>query len=240
MREPMLAILNAEPILIVARCRTDWSHMMNPKDSTDPLDRHNAAGAPTVIIGDTSGSAPGSAHQPVSSSSANSAPTSLVNVQSGAAHPSAAPRSIPSDPGHTRIISPYASSGIAEGPHVTEPVVGWLVVLDGPGKGNHRGIYNGSNTIGRSSSQRISINFGDDTISSEQQAFLVYDAKKRQFQLVPNLGRPNLVHLNDSALLSNAELKSHDKITMGRTTLLFVPLCGPDFDWADMEKKATI
>ncbi|MEZ5852665.1 MAG: FHA domain-containing protein [Hyphomicrobiaceae bacterium] len=208
---------------------------MKPKDSTDPLDRHNAAGAPTVIIGDTSGH--GGTPQPTPPGSASNAQTSLINVQSGAAHAASPPRAIPSDPGHTRIISPYASSGPAEGPQATEPVVGWLVVLDGPGKGNHRGIYNGSNTIGRSSSQRIAINFGDDTISGEQQAFLVYDAKKRQFQLVPNLGRPNLVHLNDAALLSNAELKLHDKITMGRTTLLFVPLCGPDFDWSDMDKK---
>ena len=47
--------------------------------------------------------------------------------------------------------------------------------------------------------------------------------------------RPNLVHLNEAALLSNAELKPHDKITMGRTMLLFVPLCGPEFDWSDLQ-----
>jgi len=58
----------------------------------------------------------------------------------------------------------------------------------------------------------------------------------RHFQLVPNLGRPNLVHLNDSALLSNAELKSRDRVTIGQTTLLFVPLCGADFDWSDARK----
>jgi len=195
--------------------------MKNPKDNSDPFDRLNAAGAATVIIGDTS----------------NSAPTALVNVESGAARAALGAgqnKPIPNDPGHTRIISPYANVS-PDGQKATEPVVGWLVILDGPGKGNHRAIYTGSNTIGRNSNQRISVDFGDDTISGEQQAFLVYDGKKRQFQLVPNLSRPNLVHLNESALLANTELKSRDKITMGRTTMLFVPFCGPEFDWADMK-----
>jgi hypothetical protein len=140
-------------------------------------------------------------------------------------------KSLAPDPGHTRILRPM---GVQEDVR-SDPVVGWVVVLDGPGKGNFRPIFSGSNTIGRSPSQRIPIDFGDDAISSEKQAFLVYDGRKRQYQLVPNLERPNLVHLNDSALLANGELKPHDKITMGQTTLLFVPLCGPDFDWAEVK-----
>lgn len=130
--------------------------------------------------------------------------------------------------GHTTIL------GLGTGGKV-EACVGWLVVVDGPGKGSYRTIYSGSNTIGRNPNQRIPVNFGDDSISGDQQAFLVYDARKRQFQLVPNLGRPNLVHLNDSALLSGAVLKASDRITMGRTTLMFVPLCGPDFEWSDIK-----
>ena len=199
--------------------------MKNPKDPSDPFDRLNAAGAATVIIGENP------------NSNSNNAPTALVNVESGAARtsPGGAPtKAIPNDPGHTRIISPYANVA-PEGQKPTDPVVGWLVILDGPGRGNHRAIYPGSNTIGRHASQRISVDFGDDTISGEQQAFLVYDGKKRQFQLVPNLSRPTLVHLNEAALLANTELKMKDKITMGRTMMLFVPLCGPDFDWSDMK-----
>lgn len=133
---------------------------------------------------------------------------------------------IPADAGgHTMIL------GLGAGK--VEACVGWLVVVDGPGKGSYRTIYSGSNTIGRNKNQRIPVDFGDDSISGDQQAFLVYDARKRQFQLVPNLGRPNLVHLNDSALLTGAVLKASDRITMGRTTLMFVPLCGPDFEWGD-------
>lgn len=130
--------------------------------------------------------------------------------------------------GHTRILG-YDS--VVR----TDPVVGWLVVLDGPGKGNFRPIFKGSNTIGRAPNQRVPIDFGDDAISGEKQAFLTYDERKRSYQLVPNLERPNLVYHNDAALVSNVDLRPHDKVMMGRTTLLFVPLCGPDFDWGELK-----
>lgn len=187
--------------------------MKHPRDPSDPLNRRDAADEATIIIG---------ADDPQD--------TVLAPVTAPEQHVMAA-KSITSDPGHTRILRPVGLEADVR----TDPVVGWLVVLTGPGKGNFRPIYSGSNTIGRSGSQRIPIDFGDDAISSEKQAFLVYDGRKRQYQLVPNLERPNLVHLNDSALLANGELKPHDKITMGRTTLLFVPLCGPEFDWAEVK-----
>lgn len=131
------------------------------------------------------------------------------------------------DTQHTRILGYETLKA--------DPVVGWLVVLDGPGKGSFRPVFRGSNTIGRAHGQRIPIDFGDDSISGEKQAFLTYDERKRSYQLVPNLERPNLVYHNDAALTSNADLKPHDKIMMGKTTLLFVPLCGPDFDWGDFK-----
>jgi hypothetical protein len=143
----------------------------------------------------------------------------------------AAPRDA-AESGHTRILG-YETVGYEN--VRADPVVGWLVVLDGPGKGNFRPVFKGSNTIGRSGSQRVPIDFGDDAISSEKQAFLTYDERKRSYQLVPNLERPNLVYHNDAALTSNVDLKHHDKVMLGRTTLLFVPLCGPDFDWGEVK-----
>ncbi len=158
-----------------------------------------------------------------------------AEVENRRAQPAARP--VVAAPSHTTIVGYDGGAGArdssTQGGLRQEPVVGWLVVLSGPGKGNHRPIFNGSNTIGRHANQRIALDFGDSSISGEQQAFLVYDSKKRQFQLVPNLGRPNLVHLNDAALLSNSELKARDRITMGSTTLLFMPLCGSDFDWSE-------
>lgn len=162
-------------------------------------------------------------------------PTQIIKEPDAARKPASAPQTSPGrqpSSAHTTIIG-FEPTAAQTQQAVTEPVVGWLVVLSGEGKGRHRPIFAGANTVGRNSDQRIAIDFGDQSIAREQQAFIVYDTRKRQFQIVPNLARSNLVHLNDEALLTNAELKPRDRIMMGQTTLLFVPLCGKEFDWTD-------
>ena len=115
-----------------------------------------------------------------------------------------------------------------------DPVVGWLVIVGGPGLGAHRSIYEGNNTVGRASTQRIPIDFGDATISSEEQAYIRYDSHDRSFLFVPNLAKTNVVQVNEQKPTGAVELKSMDVITMGRTQLVFVPFCGADFDWAEL------
>ena len=115
-----------------------------------------------------------------------------------------------------------------------EPVVAWLVVIGGPGLGAFRPVFEGNNTIGRSAGQRIPINFGDDTISGEEQAYLRYDSVDRQFLFVPNLAKTNVVHVNDLKPTSAVRLSAMDVITIGKTQLVFVPFCGPEFDWSEL------
>ncbi len=115
-----------------------------------------------------------------------------------------------------------------------DPVVGWLVVVGGPGLGSFRPIFEGNNTLGRSKSQRIAIDFGDDAISSEEQAYIRYDSTDRGFLFVPNLAKTNVVSVNDKRPTGAVELAHMDVITVGRTQLVFVPFCGPDFDWAEL------
>lgn len=115
-----------------------------------------------------------------------------------------------------------------------DPVVGWLVVIGGPGLGQFRPIYEGNNAIGRAASQRIPIDFGDDAISAEEQAFLRYDSSDREFLFVPNLAKTNVVSVNDSKPTGAVKLAAMDVITVGRTQLIFVPFCGDEFDWADL------
>ncbi len=120
-----------------------------------------------------------------------------------------------------------------------DPVVAWLVVVGGPGLGAYRPIYEGNNTVGRGANQRVPIDFGDDAISSEEQAYLRYDGGDRSFLFVPNLAKTNVVAVNDKRPTSAVVLQAMDVITIGRTQLVFVPFCGPDFDWADIsEAKA--
>ncbi|MEZ5923129.1 MAG: FHA domain-containing protein [Hyphomicrobiaceae bacterium] len=115
-----------------------------------------------------------------------------------------------------------------------EPVVGWLVVIGGPGLGAFRPIFEGNNTIGRAPSQRVPIDFGDDAISAEEQAYLRYDSSDRTFLFVPNLAKTNVVRLNDDKPTAAVKLRPMDVITMGRTQLVFVPFCGEEFDWSEL------
>ncbi len=124
--------------------------------------------------------------------------------------------------------------GIKKTDFFQDPVVGWLVVVGGAGLGAFRPIYEGNNTIGRGKGQRIPIDFGDETISSEEQAYIRYDSVDRRFLLVPNLAKTNIVAVNDRKPTGAVELSPMDLITMGRTQLVFVPFCGGEFDWAEL------
>ena len=118
-----------------------------------------------------------------------------------------------------------------------DPVVGFLVVVGGPGLGAFRPIYEGNNTIGRGNANRIPLDFGDDSISAEEQAYVRYDSADRSFLFVPNLAKTNVVSVNDKRPTGAVELKPMDVLTLGRTQVAFLPFCGPDFDWSELTEN---
>ncbi|MDX2205102.1 MAG: FHA domain-containing protein [Hyphomicrobiaceae bacterium] len=117
-----------------------------------------------------------------------------------------------------------------------DPVVAWLVVVGGPGLGAFRPVYEGNNAVGRSKSQRIPIDFGDETISAEEQAYIRYDSVDRSFLFVPNLAKTNIVSVNDKKPTGAVKLEMMDVIRMGQTQLAFVPFCGEAFDWSELSE----
>lgn len=134
----------------------------------------------------------------------------------------------------TRMISgfskPVDDTNDANADQVHELAVGWLVVVDGPGKGCSREIYYGMNSVGRSPDERISLDFGDTAISREAHAYIVYDEKQSDFY-IQHGGKSNLVRLNGSPVLAPQPLKHGDMVEMGKSQLMFVPLCGESFSW---------
>jgi FHA domain len=116
-----------------------------------------------------------------------------------------------------------------------DPVVGWVVVVDGPGRGNALRLGYGQNGIGRDQAERVCLDFGDDAISRQKHCFLIYEPRRRQFLVRPGDGAA-LTYLNGNLLSQPRQLKAADKIEIGRTTLRFVPLCGPDFEWRDQPR----
>ena len=112
------------------------------------------------------------------------------------------------------------------------PVVGWLVVTAGPGRGAAVSLMSGMNSVGRDDSNAARVDFGDDTISRSAHAFVTYDHEGRTFHL-SHAGQTNVIRLNDKPVLAPTELSHGDMVRIGATTLRFVALCGPDFDWSD-------
>ncbi len=108
--------------------------------------------------------------------------------------------------------------------------VGWLMVVEGEGRGSTFTLFNGVNNIGRGEDQTVRLDFGDNAISRENHASIAYDPRHRSF-FIGHGGKANIVRRNDRPVLSTEEMASGDHITIGETTLRFVPLCGPDFDW---------
>jgi FHA domain len=115
---------------------------------------------------------------------------------------------------------------------VNDPVVGWLVVVKGPGRGRALSLGYGFNSIGRDPSQRVRLDFGDSQISRLSHAKLFYDPKSRKFMMTLGEGI-NPTYVRTEALLVPTEIKSGDRIVMGQTELLFTALCGENFEWSE-------
>jgi len=110
------------------------------------------------------------------------------------------------------------------------PVVGWLVVVAGPGMGCSLDIRPGMNWVGRDQSMDVPIAFGDVGISARDHAVLLYDVECNGYFVKHERGR-NLTYLNQKRVTSETRLKAYDQIRIHDTELLFMPLCGKRFEW---------
>lgn len=145
---------------------------------------------------------------------------------------------------HTKLVGPArrasagesSSGGQQSDGGELDPVVGWLVVLAGPGRGNARRLGYGQNSLGRDKGERVSLDFGDASISRSKHAFVLYEPRKRQYFIRPGEGA-NLTYLNGELLAESRPLTATDVIEVGATRLRFVPLCGPEFDWEDQAQE---
>ena len=110
--------------------------------------------------------------------------------------------------------------------------VGWIVVTDGPGRGESFSLLSGMSQIGRGEDQAVQLDFGDNSISRSNHAAIVYDPESKEF-LLGHGGKSNIVRLNDKPVISNESIKTGDLIKIGETILRFVALCDKSFNWTD-------
>lgn len=111
-----------------------------------------------------------------------------------------------------------------------DPVVGWLVSMEGKEKGRDYRLHTDNNYIGRSEKMDVCIR-GDDTISRENHAIISFDARDKIFYFSPGDGR-SIVRLNEKAIFATAEIHPYDVVEIGKTKLVFMSLCGEKFEWA--------
>ena len=110
-----------------------------------------------------------------------------------------------------------------------DPVVGWLVCVEGTHLGEDFRLRSGRNAIGRATGMDVSI-VGDSSVSRENHAFVIYDPQTVRFTALP--GNPDaLCYLNENPLLSAALLEVGDVLAVGATRLMFFPCCTSSFHW---------
>lgn len=136
----------------------------------------------------------------------------------------------------TRLLG-FAPSGVEDpfetaGKRTVDDLfpAGWLVIIAGPGAGNHFAVTSGVTTIGRGTDQGISLSFGDTTISRSNHASVAYDPVDNACYLGHG-GKSNIIRLNDRPVLSTETLTCGDIIRIGETILRFAAFCGPTFNW---------
>lgn len=118
---------------------------------------------------------------------------------------------------------------------VMDPVTGWLVCIEGPSKGRDYKIMTEKNFLGRGETMDIQI-LGDNHIAKKNHAVFVYDPKKRKTLILPGDSQ-GLVYVNDEAVYTPQELSAYDTIELGKSKFIFIPLCGENFEWSELDDR---
>lgn len=110
------------------------------------------------------------------------------------------------------------------------PVVGWLVSIDGPAKGRDYKIRSGMNEVAREEDPEVDLVIaGDPTISKRNHALIQYDPDDNGFYLIRL--KNDAVKVNEAAVKRPIRLNAYDVLQLGSTRLVFVPLCSEKFQW---------
>lgn len=143
----------------------------------------------------------------------------------------------------TRILGFHAEALVSVGDAAERtpkpgPVfpAGFLVLVEGPGRGAYFAVTTQVSSIGRGTDQDIALDFGDESISRTGHASVMYDAEQNRFFLGHG-NKANAVRRNGSPVLATEEMTHGDMIRIGKTTLRFHAFCGADFTWGSEDER---
>ncbi len=109
-----------------------------------------------------------------------------------------------------------------------DPVVGWLVCIEGPDRGRDFRIHSGRNFMGRDYKNDIPIS-GDSSITRENAGYIIYEPRKNVF-MVAN-GESMSMFVNDKEIINPCILNDGDKISIGTYVFELVIYCKGDKKW---------
>lgn len=156
--------------------------------------------------------------------------TEVIGKQSGQTEIYDQPQKTKPMQGDQTVYVPQGKTNDEEKPKATALLSGWLVIVSEEGKGTAFPLTFGMNTIGRDTSNHVHIKNGDNSVSKMKHAIIIYDYQNNIFFVKHGDGQ-YLSYLNGSVLLENKELNANDRIKVGNTELIFIPLCSENFTW---------
>jgi len=108
-----------------------------------------------------------------------------------------------------------------------DPVVGWLVCVEGNEKGRDYRLHTGRNFIGRGLKSDVSLP-DDEQISRENHCSIVFEPKKNMYAIIRGGGE---IHVNGSSIQGSQALIGDEIITIGASDFVFVPYCKEGRSW---------
>jgi hypothetical protein len=124
------------------------------------------------------------------------------------------PGAAPGTPGGDGIQT-YIAGAASDRP------VGRVSVIAGPGQGQVRTVYAGTNSIGRDPQQnRISFDYDDTYMSRHEHAVITVDAVSKKMVVIDR-GKANRVQVNGEPLIGERVVTDKDLVQVGRTFLKF-------------------
>lgn len=146
---------------------------------------------------------------------------------------------------------PYCNGGLEAGSAIAQPgtaaevdlaepkgpVAGWLVVLDGPARGQDLRLGEGRNFLGVDAAGNPAVLDANSPLAVRR-GIVVYDPQDNNWCALPGSSN-ELCTLNGKSLIEKMPLTAGDTFAVGGAQLRFVPLCGPEFNWnaAPKERK---
>lgn len=136
----------------------------------------------------------------------------------------------PDDNGETQVgFGDFKISSVVQTPPPSAgtrknngPVVGWLVAIKGPHIGQSFELFPKKNFIGRNDSLIVNL-YNDKTVSRTAPLSVIFNRHNNKFMAMSG-NSDQTAYINDDLLLQPIELKENDRIDIGNTRLLFVPL----------------